>query len=270
VVINSIFGGIDMIVQQDFLEKLRRLFKLNIYEVKIWTALLSRGVATAGELSDIANVPRSRSYDVLETLEKKGFVVMKLGKPIKYIAVPPEEIVYRVQKKAQQKAKDHIGLLGDIKDTDLFSELELLHKNGINHIDPTELAGAIKGRASVYAHLKTMLDKAQSSVTIITTENGLARKAKSLLASLKKLKRKGVKITVYAPLSEKNKQAASQFKDVATIHHITKVTSRAVVIDRKKLLIFLLDDKDLHENYDSGIWVESPYFASFFEDFIKH
>ena len=48
-----------MIVKEEFLSKLRRYFSLNLYEVKIWTALLSRGVSTAGELSDIANVPRS-------------------------------------------------------------------------------------------------------------------------------------------------------------------------------------------------------------------
>ena len=81
-----------MIVKEEFLSNLRRAFDLNLYEVRIWTALLSRGVSTAGELSDIGNVPRSRAYDVLESLEKKGFVVMKLGKPIKYIAVEPKEV----------------------------------------------------------------------------------------------------------------------------------------------------------------------------------
>ena len=41
-----------------FLQELRKNFKLNIYEVKIWTALLSRGIASAGELADISGVPR--------------------------------------------------------------------------------------------------------------------------------------------------------------------------------------------------------------------
>ncbi|MEM4263389.1 MAG: helix-turn-helix domain-containing protein, partial [Candidatus Woesearchaeota archaeon] len=95
-----------MIVKEEFLSKLRRIFSLNLYEVKIWAALLSRGVATAGELSDIANVPRSRSYDVLESLEKKGFVVMKLGKPIKYIAVPPSEVLERVKKTVIEDADE--------------------------------------------------------------------------------------------------------------------------------------------------------------------
>ena len=81
-----------MIISEEFLKKIKE-FGLNSYEAKIWAALLSRGVSTAGELSDIANVPRSRSYDILESLEKKGFIVMKIGKPIKYIAVSPEEVV---------------------------------------------------------------------------------------------------------------------------------------------------------------------------------
>src|SRR5512137_2145167 len=104
-----------MIVKDEFLSKLRKSFGLNLYEVKIWAALLSRGVSTAGELSDIANVPRSRSYDILESLEKKGFVIMKLGKPIKYIAVPPQEVVERVKKNMKREADDTQKRLEDLK-----------------------------------------------------------------------------------------------------------------------------------------------------------
>jgi len=108
-----------MIVQKDFLNKLKD-FGLNSYEAKLWTALLSRGVATAGELSDIANVPRSRSYDVLESLERKGFVVMKLGKPIKYIAVPPQEVLERVKKNMKEDADERIKRLEQLKSTDVL------------------------------------------------------------------------------------------------------------------------------------------------------
>src|SRR3989344_3182567 len=100
---------------------------LNTYEVKLWTALLPRGVSTAGELSDIANVPRSRSYDVLESLEKKGFIVMKLGKPIKYLAVPPQEVLDRVKKKVQEDADKQTNLLDTLKDSTILSELAKLH-----------------------------------------------------------------------------------------------------------------------------------------------
>src|SRR3989337_2263830 len=129
-----------MIVKEEFLSKLRRYFSLNLYEVKIWTALLSRGVSTAGELSDIANVPRSRSYDVLESLEKKGFVVMKIGKPIKYIAVAPTEAVERIKR------------LEDLKTTDVLQELQTLHSQGIELVEPSDLGGSLKGRHNLYNH----------------------------------------------------------------------------------------------------------------------
>src|SRR3989338_2049458 len=74
-----------MIIKEEFLSRLRKIFDLNLYEAKVWTALLSRGVSTAGELSSISDVPRSRTYDILESLEKKGFIVMKIGKPIKFV-----------------------------------------------------------------------------------------------------------------------------------------------------------------------------------------
>jgi sugar-specific transcriptional regulator TrmB len=120
-----------MIVKDDFLSKIRSLFGLNLYEARIWTALLSRGVSTAGELSDIGNVPRSRAYDVLESLEKKGFIIMKLGKPIKYLAVEPKNVIEKVKKYLGKKTEEKVKRLVDLKGTDVLQELTALHKQGI-------------------------------------------------------------------------------------------------------------------------------------------
>ena len=127
-----------MIIEKKFLTKIKD-FGLNSYESKVWVALLSRGVSTAGELSDIANVPRSRSYDVLESLEKKGFVVMKLGKPIKYIAVPPGEVVERVKKNMRKDAENAVERLDNLKKTEVLKELQTLHEQGVELIEPSEL-----------------------------------------------------------------------------------------------------------------------------------
>src|SRR3989338_5609781 len=138
-----------MIVKEDFLKKLRSAFDLNEYEVKIWTALLSRGVSAAGELSEISNVPRSRSYDVLERLEKKGFIIMKLGRPIRYLAVSPNEIIKRVRKEIEEKAKIEVKMVEEVQGTDIFTELNLMFNNGIENVDPASIAGSFKGRDSV-------------------------------------------------------------------------------------------------------------------------
>ena len=174
-----------MIVDDAFLKKLRAAFDLNIYEVKIWTALLSRGVASAGELSDISNVPRSRSYDVLESLEKKGFIIMKLGKPIKYIAIKPEEILKRIKKNLKSNTEKQIEGLNQIKENHVFKEIELLYKQGIEHVDPTRLSGAIRGRENVYSHIESMLSGAKESVIVFTSADGFIRKVNAFRSQFK-------------------------------------------------------------------------------------
>ena len=185
-----------MIVKEEFLSKLRRFFNLNLYEVKIWTALLSRGVSTAGELSDIANVPRSRSYDVLESLEKKGFVIMKLGTPIKYIAVPPKEVVERVKKNVQDYAKEEIKKLSDLKNTEIINELSDLHTQGVELVEPADLSGSLRGRHNLYNHLELTIRNAEESVLISTTPTEFITFVEKFKYLFKELKRKKVLIKI--------------------------------------------------------------------------
>jgi len=254
-----------MIVKEDFLNKLRQYFGLNLYEAKIWTALLSRGVSTAGELADIGNVPRSRAYDILESLEKKGFVTMKLGKPIKYIAVDPKEVVIRVQRLMREHAEDQVKNLDNLRGTDLHKELDLLHKQGIEFVEPTDLSGAIRGRHNIYSHLDLMIRGAEKSVTLMTTSKGLQRKAEALKSVFEKLKRKGVKIRIAAPITKESMQVAKELSKVAEIKYVDKLGSRFCIVDGKDLTFMLMHDDNVHPSYDVGIWVNTPYFASALE-----
>mgnify|MGYP001564735374 CR=1 FL=1 len=259
-----------MIVKEELLSQLRRYFDLNLYEVKLWAALLSRGVSTAGELSDIADVPRSRSYDVLESLEKKGFVVMKLGKPIKYIAIPPTEVVDRVRKNMQTDAQEKVKRLESVKGSDLLQELETLHNNGISLVDPADISSCLRGRNNLYNHLDLLIKDAQKTVNIMTTEKGFLRKIEGLKANLEKAKKRGVKIRISAPLTKDNQLVADSLKGIAEVKHNNKVNSRFVTVDGSHLVFMMLDDKDVHPSYDLGIWVKSPYFASAMDNMFTH
>ena len=252
-------------MQETFLKKLRSAFDLNIYEVKIWTALLSRGIATAGELSDISNVPRSRSYDGLESLEKKGFVVLKLGKPIKYIAMQPEEVIRRVKNTVKNNADAKLKHLTKIREETLFKDLELLFKQGITHIDPSTIAGAIKGRDNIYAHLDSMLQRTKKSVVLVTTPEGLLRKFDKLKFRFKKLKDKGVRIRIATPNSEEVKKRAPEIKKVADLRSLNPIRARFMIIDKAEVFFIITDDKSIHESYDTGIWIKSPFFAQALE-----
>src|SRR3989339_166570 len=243
-----------MIKNKTYLNKQHSLFKmvnkktenkfknlgLNSYEVKIWTALLSRGVSTAGELSDIANVPRSRSYDVLESLEKKGFVVMKLGKPIKYLAVPPKEVLERVKKNVHDEAKEQIEKIEELKKTEIVDELNTLHTQGIELVEPADLSGSLKGRHNLYNHLELTIRNAEESVTIMTTTQGLIRKIEGFKPTFEKLKKRGVKIRIAAPLT---KETAAAVKDMSGVAEVRSIDAKArfVIVDGKEIIFMIMD-----------------------------
>ncbi len=258
-----------MIVKDEFLNNLRRYFSLNLYEVKIWAALLSRGVSTAGELSDIANVPRSRSYDVLESLEKKGFAVTKLGKPIKYIAVPPEEVVERVKKNMKTEADEKVKRLEDLKGTAVINELNTLHSQGVDLVEPSDLSGSLRGRHNLYNHLELTIRNAEQAVTMMTTSQGLLRKAEGFKPTFEKLKKKGVKIRIAAPLTKEAAPAVKELSGVAEVRH-TNSKGRFAIVDGKEVVFMVLNDQEVHPTYDVGIWVTTPFFASAMESLYDH
>ena len=258
-----------MIVKDEFLGRLRKIFDLNLYEVKVWAALLSRGTSTAGELSSISDVPRSRTYDILESLEKKGFIIMKLGKPIKFIALKPTEVVERVKKNMMVDAKEKSKRLESLRGDEVLDELTALFTKGVKFVEPSDLSGSIKGRQNIYNHLDMMLRDAEKTVTIATTEEGLNRKFEALMPSLEKCKKRGVKVRVAAPITKNNIKIAKEIRKVAEVRNLEKFKARITIVDGNQLMFMLLDDEKFHPNYDVGVWINTEFFAQALEQFFE-
>jgi HTH-type transcriptional regulator, sugar sensing transcriptional regulator len=258
-----------MIVKEEFLSRLRKIFDLNLYEVKVWTALLSRGTSTAGELSSISDVPRSRTYDILESLEKKGFIVMKLGKPIKFIALRPEEVIERVKKHLVTSASEKSKRLEKLKGDEVLDELNGLFSDGIKFVEPTDLSGALKGRQNIYNHLDMLVRDAEKTITLVTTADGLNRKLEILLPSFEKAKKRGVVIRIAAPITPENKKIAKELSKVAEVRDMGELRARFMVVDSEQLMFMLLNDSDVHPTYDVGVWINTEFFASALEQFFE-
>jgi len=258
-----------MIVKEEFLSRLRKIFDLNLYEAKVWTSLLSRGVSTAGELSTISDVPRSRTYDILESLEKRGFVVMKLGKPIKFVALKPEEVIERVKKNLIRDAQEKSKRLEKLKEEEVVQELSTLFREGIKFVEPADLSGSLKGRQNVYNHLDMLIREAEKSVTIVTTAAGVNRKLEHLMPSLAKAKKRGVAVRIAAPINASNKAIAKEVSAVAEVRNTDKLRARFIIIDGTQLMFMVLDDDKVHSNYDIGIWLNAEFFAQALEQLFE-
>ena len=256
-----------MLQDKQFLLDLKKHFRLNIYEAKIWAAMLSRGIASAGELADISGVPRSRCYDVLESLEKKAFVIMKIGKPIKYLAVRPDVIVERVKKNIKDEADELTMQMENIKETKEFKELEMVHKSGVQHVDISSISKSIVGRTDINRYFKDMLSKAKSQIVFVATQQHTERMSRLMKNFMPNFAKKGIKARLYSPY---NKNISKKLQNVEYIEYSPHTSF--LTIDNREMF-FIVSNDSVAPDYEVAIWINSPFFVNavnvLFEESLK-
>src|SRR4030042_5534697 len=176
---------------------------MNLYETKVWLALLSKGVASVGEVAAISRVPRSRTYDVLESLEKKGFAIIRMGKPVKYLGVKPQIILERIKEDIRRKAEERVKDLGKIKETEEFIKLEELYKQGINPVKREDISASLRGKSNISNFLKEIIKSAQKEVIICTNAEEIRLKAKLFSQTIEILKKANIKVKIALSGDEK-------------------------------------------------------------------
>ena len=83
--------------------------------------------------------------------------------------------------------------------------------------------------------------------TAILTFNRIIKGSESIIAKpvFEKLKKKGVKIKVAAPITKENKAAAKDLSTVAEVKN-TDAKARFIIVDGKELIFMVLDDEEVH------------------------
>lgn len=248
-----------MITKPELIKKLKGYFDLNIYETKIWLALLSKGVSSAGEVAELSGVPRSRTYDVLESLEKRGFVIQKLGKPLKYLAVKPEIVIEKLKNNTVKYAEEKVQTLSNLKDTLEYKELQELHKTGVEPIKNQELSTSIKGRSNLYLQMRNIMESANSSVYLTSSSYELLSKQKMFKEVFDKLKKRkvDVKVIIGDPVEEAKKLE----KKLGVKIKSRPISSRFLIADKAEL-IFTIKPTNVHEDFDHGVWINSSFFTN--------
>ena len=248
-----------MFVKQELVNKIKDYFDLNIYETKVWLALLGKGVASAGEIAEISGVPRSRTYDVLESLEKKGFSIVKLGKPVKYLGVKPHVILEKLKNNVRKDAEERIESLLNIKDTNEFTQLENLYREGISPARREDLSAALKGKSNISNHLREILQEAKKEVIICTNAEEMGTKSKLFLQTFDILKKADIKVVLAlsgdkALIKKLAEKLGMKIKQV-------DIDAKFFIIDRREILFYLSKTKDDEE---IAIWLNSDFFAQAF------
>lgn len=248
-----------MLVKQELINKIKDYFDLNIYETKVWLALIGKGVASAGEIASISGVPRSRTYDVLESLEKRGFAIIKLGKPVKYLGVKPNVIIEKMKNNVHTEAEERIQTLGKIKETPEYENLQELYDQGIAPVNREDVHASIKGKTNIVNHAREIIENAQKEVIICTNVEDIFHKIKLFNNTISKLNKNGVKVRIALSGSEDHVKKVNEQLGIKAKH--VNVDTKFFIIDRREVL-FYLNKKTESAGDENAIWLNSEFFAA--------
>ncbi len=231
---------------------------MNIYETKVWLALLGKGIASAGEIAEISEVPRSRTYDVLEGLEKRGFAIAKLGKPAKYIAVKPAIILEKMKNHAMKDAESKIDTLSKLKDSSEYTELESLYNTGILPVKHEELTGAIKGKATIHGHMKEILENAKKEVIICTSTRDFSDRLRFFSNIVTRLNKH--KITIKIALSGQDSEIKKLSNKLKIPIKKIDINTKFIIVDSEQVMFMLTEGSIADE--ELAIWLNTEFFSN--------
>lgn len=139
------------------------------YEARVYAGLVGLGEATARQVHEACGVPRPRVYDVLVSLESKGYVEVWQGKPMYYRAIPPD----RLMRLLREDIEESIRIASD----DL-NELSLKARQR------TFPVWHIRGDMSIRDQVRAFLGDVKDELIVVCTRTSVFR---SLVSDLKKI-----------------------------------------------------------------------------------
>jgi sugar-specific transcriptional regulator TrmB len=137
---------------------------LTQYEAKVYLALTGNGPCNVGELRYKSGVPRTKVYPVATQLERKGIIKALPGKPMRFEALPPDEVFHSIVVDSERRVKGQKKLLASLRKVRERSALpgDFLEEKYLS-----------LGSQSLQMELKKALLTAQSSVKCIVDGWGL-------------------------------------------------------------------------------------------------
>lgn len=97
------------------------------YEAKAYLALATSGAMNGYQLAKRSGVPRSMIYETVSKLQARGAIYALEGEPVRYLAVPPAELLGRLRREADAHflaAEHELGRLAAPPEVDVVLRID--------------------------------------------------------------------------------------------------------------------------------------------------
>jgi len=231
-------------------------FGLTDYEIRSYISLLEIGPATASELSEASGVPYSKIYEVLGSLEKKGWIEMEHGRPSRYYPKPPSVAMEITKSQLENALKTNETLLLD--------ELQPLYeKKGVRERPDIWI---VRGDFNVLAKVRETIEHVQKEIlaALPALPDSLAE---PLIPLIKTIVERGVKVqlmTMEMPMTE----TMVKLTKLCEVRVREQMFGGGIIADGREVILLLGQESD--EAISLGIWSDHIGLAKFAKNYFEY
>jgi HTH-type transcriptional regulator, sugar sensing transcriptional regulator len=204
---------------------------LNAYEIDAYIALLEGGEMNAMEISEKAQVPYSKIYEVLNSLKEKGWIKSGESRPNKYFPVPPLEATRFTKLRLEDKYVNWENTVAENLQP-LYEQREIVER-------PEMLI--LRGQQAVLAKLDEMLKMTGKEIVVAAPEfaKPIIALADPLFNSLKK----NISIQFMAAGKKEDWVLLKKYTAINEIRLRDHMFGGGIIVDGKEAMLFLGEDK---------------------------
>ncbi len=232
---------------------------LTSYEIRTLTTLLKSGELTASDLNQRSGVPYSKIYEVLGTLEDKGWIGSDDSRPTKYFAKSPSTGIKTTKQRMESDFLQNQNII--------INELVPLYEKSGTSEKPD--IWVLSGASNIVAKILEMVETCRNEVMIALPEAG-EELVKQALPKLRLLHDKGVDITILTS-DKMDKESIKAIKRVSTVKNKKGLFGGGIISDKRYVVILLGSEISSANSSDIvAIWADHAGLADFARQYFEY
>jgi sugar-specific transcriptional regulator TrmB len=225
---------------------------LTEYETRAYLYLLQVGVTTASQISNETEVPYSKIYEVLNSLERKGWVEAQTNRPRRYYPKSPSEALDATRLRLENVMKSWRNTV--------IEELQPLYEK--REIREKPDVWILRGEFDALAKLKDLIENAKTELMF-----AVPPLAESLLSAILPLfdRLVGTNIKIQIMISKDLKLETEALSRIYEVRRRDSMFGGGVIADSKEALLILGENKP-----SLIIWSDHSGLVKFAKDYFQY
>jgi sugar-specific transcriptional regulator TrmB len=208
-----------------------------------------------------------KAYRTLKNLEDRGLIQRIVGRPVRFVASPPEEVLRR----NVEEARRSLTVL-ERDEERVLEELTKIRGQGQDVAEEPRFR-IYQGRQQVYEFLGQLVDRTEKELDLVTTSLDLLRISLwGLDDRLIGLSESGRNVRLLVPVEESDVAEVEKLADQLGVRHISMETPmRFALVDDKEILtsVAMDDSMSMTTDDDTALWTNAPSFISAIKTFYE-